>query len=331
MKTDNIILSIIVPIFNVEKYITDCIASLYRQDFNDGEFEIIFINDGSTDKSIAMIAPFTKTHENIKIVHQNNQGQAAARNNAMNYAVGEYIFFIDSDDMLADYSLKPLLSQLIECKADTIEGGYIKIENKKIPHNGIILNSPANIQITSGAERFANDSVCDCYIWQNIYKRDFLISAGLEFVTGIYFEDVAYYSEMMLKAKRYAISSIKHYVYRQREGSTVSTMNKQKLIHMNIAGEHIWNNCKEIAINDIYCYDALVNRIFYNTVLINFWYVTHYKNIFPYWREILTDLKSRIPLKIFNITFKQRVIIAFLKYIPAIYLYTRYKLNRKKY
>lgn len=331
MKNKETILSIIIPVYNVEKYITDCMSSLYRQGFDDNEFEIILVNDGSTDDSIAMIEPFTEIHDNIKIIHQSNQGQAAARNNALKHACGEYIYFIDSDDMLVDHSLKPLLHQLIECEAETIEGRYIKKEDKDFPNKGIVFNNTTNLQVTSGTERFANDYICDCYVWQNIYRKDFLISAGLKFITGIYFEDVAYYSEMMLKAKRYAVSSIRHYVYRQREGSTMSTMNKQKLIHMNIAGEHIWNSCKEMAINDKHCYNALVNRIFYSTVLVNFWHVTHYKKIFPYWHEILKDLKSRIPLNIFNITLKQRAIIACLKYMPATYLWIRYKFNRRKY
>lgn len=332
MSTDKTILSIIVPVYNVEQYVADCISSIYRQGLDETEFEIIIVNDGSTDKSMEIVGNFARQHTNIVIINQKNQGQAAARNAAMMHAKGEYIYFIDSDDMLADNSLNILLRQLIECGADTIQGGYIKKEDKEFPNKGITLDcSNDGITMTSGKERFSNDYVCDCYVWQNIYKKDFIVSAGLKFITGIYFEDVAYYSEMQIKANSYAVSAVRHYVYRQREGSTMSTMNKQKLIHMNMAGEHIWKTCKDIAINDKRCYNALINRIFYSTILVNYWYVTHYRNIYPYWREILNDLKQRIPLNIFNTTLKQRIITTSLKYFPTPYLWIRYKLNRKKY
>ena len=106
-------------------------------------------------------------------------------------------------------------------------------------------------------------------------------------------------------------------------------MDKQKLIHANIAGEYIWNNCQNAIIHDKACYKALVNRIFQCTIAGNIWYITHYYNIFPYRQEILDDIKKRIPLDIFTITLKQRLFILALKIFPNIFLLTRYKLCKK--
>lgn len=332
MENKDLKLSIIVPIYNVERYVRGCVSSLYRQGFAEEEFEVILVNDGSLDGSMEVLAPIQEQHNNIKVINQPNQGQASARNNAMECAQGEYVFFIDSDDMLVDNSLKPLLCQLMESGADTIQGGYVKIDDKDFPNQGLSSEQVAHeVIIRSGKEHFMADSAYDCYVWQNIYKKEFLLSAGLKFVPGVFFEDVAYYGEMLIKAERYAVSSIKHYVYRQREGSTMTTMNKEKLIHMNIVNEHLWNRCKDIVGADKKYHDALVNRIFCSTVSVNFWYVTHYRNIYPYWKEILNDLKRRIPLDVFDVTYKQRCTVACLKYFPGISLWIRYKLNQKKY
>lgn len=331
MQNKNIKLSIIIPIYNVEKYISDCISSIYRQDFDEEEFEIIIVNDGTKDKSMEIVQSFAEQHTNIIIINQENQGLSTTRNNGMEHVNGDYVFFLDSDDMLVDHSLKPLLLQLIESGADTIQGNYIKKEDKNFPRNGITIECKNNMTITSGKERFINESVFDYYIWQNIYKTDFLKSKNLKFIPKIYFEDVAFYNEMTIKAKKYAISTITHYVYRQREGSIVSTITPQKLIHMNIACEKIWETCKDIAIKDKKCHIALTNRIFAGAISINYWYVTHYKKLYPHWKEILDDLKERIPLEIFNTTWKQRITIAFLKYFPVLYFKTRYKLNKKIY
>ena len=332
MKNKDIKLSIIIPVYNVEEYINDCLASLYCQGFDENEFEIIIVNDGSTDNSMNVAQSIIGKHNNIIVINQPNQGQAAARNKGVEQAHGEYIFFMDSDDVLVTNSLKPLLLQLIESGADTIQGNFVQVEDNKIHEKETIPNNNCDkVVIMSGKQRFVNDSAYLFAVWQNIYKKEFLISSDIKFIEGIFIEDVAYYSEMMIKAKTYTISSITHYIYRLRQGSTMATMDKMKLIHMNIANEYVWKNCKDIAAEDEACYQALVNRIFHSGISKSLWFVTHYRNIYPQWKEILDDFKLRIPLNIFNITWKQRATVICLKYFPGLFLWVRYKLNKKKY
>ena len=88
--------SIIVPVYNVEKYLEECVSSILKQDFTD--YEVILVDDGSTDSSGIMCDEIAKTHRNFKVVHQQNSGVSVARNIGLSTALGEYIIFLDSDD-----------------------------------------------------------------------------------------------------------------------------------------------------------------------------------------------------------------------------------------
>ena len=102
-------LSIIIPVYNVEKYIEVCIESLYKQNISEDEFEVILINDGSTDNSLSILQRFEIQHTNITVISQRNQGLSVTRNNGIKAAKGEYILFVDSDDLIIKNSLKTLL------------------------------------------------------------------------------------------------------------------------------------------------------------------------------------------------------------------------------
>lgn len=108
-------LSIIVPVYKVEKYIRSCIESIFMQGLDDEEFEIIIINDGTPDNSMGVIEDIINQHKNIKVINQENQGLSVARNKGIVAARGEYILMSDSDDLLIYNSLKPLLEKALEC------------------------------------------------------------------------------------------------------------------------------------------------------------------------------------------------------------------------
>ena len=95
-------LSIIVPVYNVEKYIRPCIESLFYQGLDDADFEVIIVNDGTPDKSMEMIADIIQQHDNITVINQENQGLSVTRNNGIALAKGDYILMPDSDDLLID-------------------------------------------------------------------------------------------------------------------------------------------------------------------------------------------------------------------------------------
>ena len=107
--------SIVVPVFNVEKYLDECLKSILNQTYNN--FELILINDGSTDKSGVICDEYRKKYNNIKVIHQENQGQAVARNNGVKISKSEWIMFVDSDDVIHPYLLEYLYTAVTESGA----------------------------------------------------------------------------------------------------------------------------------------------------------------------------------------------------------------------
>lgn len=98
-------LSIIVPMYNVEQYIEKCLKSLLNQDLSRDDYEILIINDGSKDRSKHIVNEYMKNNKNIRMINQKNGGQSKARNTGIDNAKGEYLFFVDSDDYIEDYTL----------------------------------------------------------------------------------------------------------------------------------------------------------------------------------------------------------------------------------
>ena len=125
-------LSIIVPVYNVEKYIRPCFESIFKQGLDDNEYEIIIVNDGTKDKSMEMIADIISQHHNITVINQENQGLSVARNNGIAQAKGEYIFMPDSDDLLFDNCLPILLDKVMEAKADLIVADFLRMDDEEI-------------------------------------------------------------------------------------------------------------------------------------------------------------------------------------------------------
>lgn len=108
MKEDSDLqLSIIVPVYNVEKYIRACIESIFKQGLDEDTFEVIIVNDGTKDRSMEVIQDIIDQHKNITVINQENQGLSMARNNGMAIARGEYLLMPDSDDLLVENSVKP--------------------------------------------------------------------------------------------------------------------------------------------------------------------------------------------------------------------------------
>ena len=125
-------LSIIVPVYNVEKYIRPCIESIFRQGLDDADFEVIIVNDGTKDRSMEIISSIISQHKNITVINQENQGLSVARNNGIKKAIGNYILFVDSDDLIVDHCLPFFLEKAIPSNADLIVADFKRMEDYEI-------------------------------------------------------------------------------------------------------------------------------------------------------------------------------------------------------
>ena len=224
-------LSIIVPVYNVEKYIRTCIESIFKQGIDDAVFEIIIVNDGTKDKSMEMIADIVQEHNNITIINQENQGLSVARNNGIAAANGEYILMPDSDDLLIENSLKPLLEKALESKADLVVADFLQMTDKDIEQTKTSLLQQTTFEYTekTGKELFLQDlNPYQCYVWRTLFRRKFLLDNKITFVPGIYIQDVPFTHECYLKAKKCVRTSWLLNIYRKGHESATFSFNPKK-------------------------------------------------------------------------------------------------------
>lgn len=207
--------SIIVPVYNVEKYIRKCLDSLVNQTLKD--IEIIIINDGTKDKSALICEEYAQIDNRIKVIHKENGGLGNARNVGMTYANGEYIGFVDSDDWVdLDYYEK-LYNKAIEENADVCVGGIKVFKNNSYK----IKLQPDNFETLFATQGFA---------WLKIYKRDFVEKYRIQFTEKLYYEDMFFAMMVYLYMSKCAIANETFYYYRQQAQSIVHTcINSSKL------------------------------------------------------------------------------------------------------
>lgn len=217
--------SIIVPVYNVEKYLDRCIDSLINQTYND--IEIILVDDGSDDASPEMCDHFEKLDERIRVIHQGNGGLSSARNAGVSSAKGDYVMFIDSDDYI-DFDTCERFSKYTSNDYDVITGSmYVEDEYKSnVRKKGIRRYEKPEL---SGRELLLcalKESEFLAPAVLNIYNRRFLIDEGLSFRLGILHEDEEFTPRVMLLAKSVFVSGETFYHYVIRENSITTSLNQ---------------------------------------------------------------------------------------------------------
>ena len=225
------ILSIVVPVYNVSRYLEKCINSLLNQNLAKEEYEIILVDDGSTDGSGRICDEYSLKESVIKVVHQRNQGLSAARNSGIRIACGTYIQFVDSDDFLQPNRLKSLISIMEEKSLDILRFGFNRVTE-----------GDGDLEIADDElKRFPDDKVWEgkdfllqklwysCYAWQFIIRRKVLENDHLWFKQGIIFEDTEWTPRLLAVCHR--VSSIEWAVYNylSREGSITNSAIDKKI------------------------------------------------------------------------------------------------------
>jgi glycosyltransferase involved in cell wall biosynthesis len=216
-------LSLIIPVFNGEDHIKKCINSCLRQDIRINEYEIIIINDGSTDKTFQILLEFEK-FSNIYIINQPNKGLGLARNEGLKDAVGHYIWFIDADDWIAENCLTRLISELDE--SDIFRILSIEVNNSLLDKKEKFEKGK---KVISGIEYMKSDfKVCVPYY---IFQRDFLLMHALEFKPLI-FEDFEFTPRALFFAKKIKKLNFSVYYRLIREGSIMRSISVFKPYHL---------------------------------------------------------------------------------------------------
>ena len=315
-------LSIIIPIYNVENYIRSCLISILRQNLDEKSIEIILIDDGTPDNSIGIIEDLIKQHHCIQVFHQNNQGPSAARNLGVRKAKGKYILYVDSDDLLVENSLKPILDAAINTNADLIVCDYIVLLEDENISNEIKNVNTFKAVIKNGHQLFLEDlSPYECYIWRTMYRKGYLEESGIEFAEGICFEDIPYLQECYLKAGKCVRMSYPFYIYRRRHNTLSSAINKKTVLDINRVIEKVWQLTKTKNLSSAER-KRLKDNLFV-TFSLNMWYISHIKSICKDRNEIIKDLKKRVPNLFFTNGLKQITVSFFYSYMPNTYIKIR--------
>ena len=229
MKTvkQDIDLSIIVPVYNVEEYLPVCIDSLLQQ--HDIRLEIILIDDGSTDRSGAIADRYAEKDNRIKVIHRKNGGASAARNAGLEFARGEYIAFVDSDDWVKEDSLCKLYREAIKYRAEVVMAALMNQQSNQVI-SGCYKPVPKELLYTPtcGKEGFMRMVKTWSYvsmIWNYLYRRDFLKKIQARFEEGIMYEDELWSPGVLCQAERLVVTDIEFYYYRQNKESVMFTTN----------------------------------------------------------------------------------------------------------
>jgi len=220
-------LSIIIPVYNVENFLRDCLNSVTTQSVTD--FEIICINDGSTDSSLSVLNNYSLIDNRIKIINQENKGLSAARNAGIRAAKGEYVFFLDSDDWLEPDALKILVENQSGEDIICFNGRrYFENGTEEYPDKGIEENNLTGWEYYNKYALVSRNFHFVCAVLR-IYRREFLLRNSLFFTEGIYHEDNLFTPIACYYAKSVKIIPNTLYVYRIREGSITQTSNKKRI------------------------------------------------------------------------------------------------------
>jgi len=221
-------ISIIVPIYNVEKYLCECLDSLINQTFK--ELEIICINDGSTDNSVNILEEYRFKDKRIKVINKENSGYGNSMNIGIENATAPYIGILESDDIAKSEMFNDLYSLITEYDCDFVKSDYslyYSSKNKIIPNN--MIKTEDAFKVTNSKENpellFLTPS-----IWSAVYKKEFLVKNDIKFLEtpGASYQDTSFHDKVFMCAERILLTD-KAYVYYRQDNENSSVNSKSKV------------------------------------------------------------------------------------------------------
>jgi len=318
-------LSIIVPVYNVEKYIRPCMKSIFQQGLNEDCFEVIIVNDGTEDHSMEVIQDIIDQHKNIIVINQENQGLSVARNVGMATAKGQYILMIDSDDLLIENSLKPLLELALESQMDVVVADFYEMTNAEINSTIIDLPNFADIKIEkkTGEQMFFDFLRIHNYtVWRSLYRNEFLRKHKITFYPGIYCQDKPFTHEIYLKAKTCIRASWPIYIYRRHPQGITYAMSEKLAKDCCKVIEIMWDMASNMDLSPK-IREKMFDHTFNAFTVLSNRLIHDYKSINKS-AEIIHYLNSIAPHLNFKHGIKQKIYTLLFKKSPLTYICLRY-------
>lgn len=317
----NELISIIVPVYNVEKYIEKCLKSILLQTYEN--IEIILIDDGSIDSSGKICDYYSSKYKKIKTFHKENGGLADARNYGLDKAKGNYVCFIDSDDFINQNMIKELYSslkrnktQIVACKFKNVNEEF-ELKNSKLKiniQNEIVFNKKEALKAMVNLNLGFAPNVCNKLFEKNLFTKD------CYFPDGRLYEDMIVMTKILNKVNLVSYIDCELYYYVQRKNSITEKFNLKEIDHIDMSNEvldFVFENCRSVykhfvtyhAIN----YMAVINKMIKNNFIDNIVYTKARKFIKNNEKIIFNDdnisFKKKVQLYIFMCSKKIYLII----------------------
>lgn len=226
---EKINISVIVPVYNVESYLQECVDSLLAQDMPG--LELIFVNDGSTDGSRGILEEYSRMYDNVIVIDQENSGQSVAKNNGVKAASGKYISFVDADDIMMEGALWALFDKAEQNSCPMVVGGVMLYwaETGRMKHYDSLH--------VSENRRYSGKDICGmllreelhCVMHAKIYRRDCWLGHGVSFPAGQIYEDMLPAFSIVMACGECMFVDRPCYKYRMREDSSVAVTTPKKV------------------------------------------------------------------------------------------------------
>lgn len=289
--------SIIVPVYNVEKYLHECVESVLEQTFSD--FELILVDDGSPDSCPQICDQYCKVDSRVRVVHKQNGGLSSARNAGLDVASGEYILFLDSDDYWCTINVLELINKCImHVQSDVYIFGmkkYFESKGKYTKYQKPVLNEEKGFDTYTMRVLMQHNLYRAC-AWDKVVKRSVIENNSMRFVIGQMSEDIEWCTKLLLYAKSVQIVPECVYVYRQENiNSITANVSRKNLEHIlrvitkyaEVDDEFV----KQFIANQYVLWITTANRVSKNEIkdLIQqakrYWFLLEY-NWYPYVKKV---------------------------------------------
>lgn len=309
------LITVVIPIYNVEQYVGKCLDSLLNQTYSD--IELICVDDGSTDDSSNILDIYADKDSRIKAIHKKNEGVSIARNYGIELAKGKYIAFVDSDDFVADNYIECLVHEMNENNVDLIVCGHIRVKSDK---QTLVFGYKDGIYY-SGTKvfyRYLSSCLEACYPWNKLFRTDIIQKNAIMFETGIHPGEDLLFVMHYIKYIRTARFINKFLYYYVDSSSSVMNRNRGKSVYTNYLKQE--NPVRKLIEDSDGLYrESCLVRLY--GVLVCMYY-----NLIIYHEGVSTeDLKAEIS-KIQSIVLESKVLSVktkvkylLMRYFPAFY------------
>lgn len=273
--------SIVVAAYNVAEYLNECIDSIANQEFDISDFEVILIDDGSTDQNTSKICDdLSDKYSVVKVIHQENQGLSSARNTGIENSCGEYILFVDGDDFLGNKNFLSNLSIHSEkYQSDVIIFPYSKYYSVKDYKKNTLKNNFGYNNYYDNVIQLVSNEVMTAPAWNKCVKKE-LFDMGLGFPIGLLSEDCLYCADLLKKMKSYSVLDVECYMYRQNRDGSITNIVKEKNVR------DILKSIKE-GMSDKNQYNKNLQQA------LNIYFAISYISILPYVNQYIDNFEIK--------------------------------------